>query len=64
MLGRFVYGRLDQRGIDLALNAAAGGTSGAGGRLRFIQSGKVQQYAGAFVVGALLLVIGFVVFNR
>ena len=54
-LGRLVYGRLDQRGIDLAYNAAAGGTSGAGGKLRFAQTGKVQQYAGAFIVGALLL---------
>ncbi len=62
-IGRFVYGRLDQQGIDLAINAAAGGTSGAGGRLRFLQTGKVQQYAGAFVVGALLLVIGFVLFR-
>ncbi len=59
-LGGLVYGRLDQQGIDLLLNAAAGGTRGAGGKLRLLQSGKVQQYAGAFVVGALLLVVAFV----
>jgi len=59
-LGGLVYGRLDQQGIDLLLNAAAGGTGGAGGKLRLLQSGKVQQYAGAFVVGALLLVVAFV----
>ena len=60
-LGNLVYGRLDQQGIDLVLNAAAGGTRGAGGRLRLVQTGKVQQYAGAFVVGALLLVIVIVI---
>ena len=61
--GRFVYGRLDQHGIDLAINAAAGATGGAGTKLRLVQSGKVQQYAGAFVVGALLLVASLVIFT-
>ena len=60
-LGNLVYGRLDQQGIDLVLNAAAGGTRGAGGRLRLVQTGKVQQYAGAFIVGALVLVVVFVI---
>ncbi len=59
-LGELVYGRLDQRGIDLVLNAAAGGTSRAGGRLRLLQTGKVWQYAGGFIVGALALVVAFV----
>ncbi len=59
-LGKLVYRRLDQQGIDLVLNAAAGGTRGAGGRLRLAQTGKVQQYAGAFVIGAVLLVVIFV----
>ena len=62
-LGKLVYGRLDQQGIDLVLNAAAGGTRGAGGRLRLVQTGKVQQYAGGFVVGALLLVVVLVIVN-
>ena len=61
--GRVVYKRLDQEGIDLVINAAAGGASGAGEKLRRLQSGKVQQYAGGFVLGALLLVIGFVIFT-
>ena len=60
-LGNLVYGRLDQQGIDLVLNAAAGGTRGAGRWLRLVQTGKVQQYAGAFVVGALVLVVVFVI---
>ena len=60
-LGNLVYGRLDQQGIDLVLNAAAGGTRGAGRWLRLMQTGKVQQYAGAFVVGALVLVVVLVI---
>ena len=63
VIGRFVYGSLDQRGVDAAINAVAGGAGGAGGKLRLLQTGKVQQYAGGFVVGALLLVIGFVIFT-
>jgi NADH-quinone oxidoreductase subunit L len=63
VVGRVVYRQLDQRGIDLIINAAAGGTSGAGGKLRRLQSGRVQQYAGGFVLGALLLVIGLVIFT-
>jgi NADH-quinone oxidoreductase subunit L len=63
VIGRFVYGGLDQRGIDLAINATAGGTSRLGGAMRLIQTGKVQHYAGAFVVGAVVLVVGFVIFT-
>ena len=60
-LGGLVYGRLDQQGIDLMFNAAAGGVGGAGGRLRFLQSGRVQQYAGGFVLGVLVLAAVFAV---
>ncbi len=60
-LGHLVYGRLDQQGIDLVLNAAAGGTRGAGKRLGLVQTGKVQQYAGGFVLGAVLLVVIIVI---
>jgi len=58
-LGRFVYGGLDQRGIDLAINEVGAGAGFLGGKLRYIQTGKVQQYAGALFAGALVLVIGF-----
>jgi len=58
-----VYGWFDQRGIDLALNGIAFTADGAGGKTRLLQTGKVQQYAGATVVGAALLVIGFVIFR-
>ena len=56
-----VYGWFDQRGIDLAFNGIAFTTDGAGGKTRLLQTGKVQQYAGATVVGVTLLVIGFVI---
>ncbi len=62
-LARFVYQDLDQRGIDLALNGVAYSTDDLAGRTRLLQTGKVQQYAGATVIGAVLLVIGFVVFG-
>jgi NADH-quinone oxidoreductase subunit L len=57
-----VYGVFDQRGIDLAINSAASATGEAGGVLRRLQTGKVQQYAGALFVGAVLLVVGFMIF--
>jgi NADH-quinone oxidoreductase subunit L len=59
VLSRVVYGGLDQRGIDLGVNALAGATGEAGGALRYTQSGKVQQYAWALFAGAVLLVVGF-----
>ena len=61
-LGRVVYNRFDQQGIDLAINAAAAGSGAAGGMLRKLQTGKIQQYAGALVAGAVALVIGFTIF--
>jgi hypothetical protein len=60
-LGRFVYGGLDQRGIDLAANAIAGGASEAGEALRYTTTGKVQQYVGAVFLGAIVLVVGFLI---
>ncbi len=62
-LGRIVYGGVDQRGIDFAFTAFAGAAGGSGGLLRRLQTGRVQQYAGAFVIGAVLLVIGFTLFR-
>ena len=62
-LSRLVYGGLDQRGIDLTFNAAAAATGEAGAALRKAQTGKVQQYAAALFVGAVLLVIGFLILS-
>jgi len=63
VLSRVVYGGIDQRGIDLAINAASVATGEAGGALRRTQTGKVQQYAWALFVGSILLVIGFLIFS-
>ncbi len=62
-IGKFVYGGLDQRGIDFAVNAMAGAAGGSGGLLRRLQTGRVQQYAAAFILGAVALVIGFALFR-
>ncbi|MBU1226430.1 MAG: NADH-quinone oxidoreductase subunit L [Actinobacteria bacterium] len=59
----YVYGWVDQRGIDLAINVAAAGAGEAGGVVRKAQTGKVQQYAGALFAGAVLLVVGFLIFS-
>ena len=61
-LGRVVYASADQRGIDGIFNGAAGLAGVAGGALRKLQSGRIQQYAGAVVAGAVALVVGFVVY--
>ncbi|MFH1331587.1 MAG: NADH-quinone oxidoreductase subunit L [Actinomycetota bacterium] len=62
-LASLVYGGLDQRGIDLGINAAAAAAGEVGGALRRVQTGKVQQYAAALFLGAVLLVVGFLIFG-
>ncbi len=62
-LSLLVYGGLDQRGIDLTINAAAAAADRAGSVLRRAQTGKVQQYAAALFAGAVLLVVGFLIFS-
>ncbi|HEX2153636.1 MAG TPA: NADH-quinone oxidoreductase subunit L [Acidimicrobiia bacterium] len=59
-LGRFVYGGLDQRGLDGIFNGLSAAADAAGSGLRKLQTGRVQQYAASFVMGALVLVIVFV----
>jgi NADH-quinone oxidoreductase subunit L len=63
LVARFVYGNLDQKGIDLAVNTAAIVTGSAGGQARRLQTGKVQQYAAMTVAGAVLLVVAIVIFT-
>ncbi|MFQ5967308.1 MAG: NADH-quinone oxidoreductase subunit L [Acidimicrobiia bacterium] len=58
---RVIYRGFDQRGIDLVVNGVSFATGAAGGQLRFWQTGRVQQYLGAFIVGVLALVVVFVV---
>jgi NADH-quinone oxidoreductase subunit L len=60
-LGRFVYGGVDQRGVDGIFNGLSAVADAAGSALRKLQTGRVQQYAASFVVGVLVFVIVFVV---
>nr|PZN36198.1 MAG: NADH-quinone oxidoreductase subunit L [Actinomycetota bacterium] len=59
LLGRFVYNGLDQRGVDGIVNGLSAITDGAGGVVRKWQTGRVQQYAAAFVGGAIVLAAVF-----
>jgi NADH-quinone oxidoreductase subunit L len=59
-LGSFVYGILDQRGVDGAVHGLSAAADGAGSALRKMQTGRVQQYAASFVGGVLALIIVFV----
>lgn len=61
LLSRFVYKGLDQRGIDGLIGGITAAIDSIGGSLRRLQSGRVQQYATGFVVGALVLVLTIVV---
>jgi NADH-quinone oxidoreductase subunit L len=59
-LGTFVYGTLDQRGVDGVVHGVSAAADGAGSALRKMQTGRVQQYAASFVGGVLALIIVFV----
>jgi NADH-quinone oxidoreductase subunit L len=59
-LGSVVYGDIDQRGIDGAINGLSAAADGAGSALRRLQTGQVRQYAASVVGGALILIILFV----
>ena len=56
-LAGLLYGGVDQHGIDGVVHGLSWGTSGMGGMIRRIQSGRVQQYAGLLVAGLLLLAV-------
>ena len=60
LLGGLVYNGLDQLGVDGIFNGLSAGADSAGAALRKMQTGRVQQYAGGFVAGALILVVLFV----
>ena len=62
-MAKIVYGGIDQRGIDLAVNATAAAAGEAGEQLRYTTTGRVQQYAWALFAGTILLVVGFLIFS-
>src|SRR5439155_1150433 len=45
LVGKFTYEKLDQKGVDGAINGMAEITGESGGLLRYLQSGRVQRYA-------------------
>jgi proton-translocating NADH-quinone oxidoreductase chain L len=53
------YQVLDQRVIDGGVNGAAFSAAWWSDRLRRLQSGNVQRYAGALVAGVIVLVLAF-----
>lgn len=59
-LAQTTYTAVDQRIIDGGVNGAAFSAAWWSARLRRIQSGDVQRYAGALVAGVILLVLAFV----
>ena len=61
-VARWVYRNVDQRVVDGAVNGSGAIARGAGGALRPVQSGKVNQYgallfAAAAVAGLVLIII-------
>ena len=59
-MARTTYTAVDQRIIDGGVNGAAFSAAWWSARLRRIQSGDVQRYAGALVAGVIILVLAFV----
>ena len=59
--GRWVYKNVDQTVVDGAVNTTGSGAGSAGGVLRLMQSGRIQQYAALFFVGVAVLTGVFVV---
>jgi NADH-quinone oxidoreductase subunit L len=45
VVGKLTYEKLDQQGVDGAVNGVAEITGESGGLLRYLQSGRVQRYA-------------------
>jgi len=60
-LGGIVYNGLDQIGVDGIFNGAAAASNAAGRSLSRLQTGRVQNYATGFVLGAVILVVALVV---
>lgn len=58
--GRWVYDNIDQEVVDGAVNAAGTTASDTGGVLRYLQSGRIQQYSALFFAAAALLAGVFV----
>ena len=58
-LADFTYDTVDQKVIDGGINGAAFSAAWWSQRLKRLQSGDVQRYAGAMMAGVIVLVIAF-----
>ena len=61
-LGNIVYEKIDQGGIDKALNVSSSSTDALGARVKLLQTGKAQQYilyflSGVIVISLLILLV-------
>ncbi|MBI4288599.1 MAG: NADH-quinone oxidoreductase subunit L [Chloroflexi bacterium] len=65
LIGGFFRGLafFDSKGVDGAVNGAAQGTAGAGRLLRRAQSGQLQLYGMAIVVGIIAVIVGVFIFG-
>jgi NADH-quinone oxidoreductase subunit L len=63
IVGQFTYERLDQKGIDGAINGMAEITGEGGGLLRYFQSGRVQRYALLMIAAVGLLSLALLLTN-
>jgi NADH-quinone oxidoreductase subunit L len=59
--GELLYRYVDQGVVDRSVNGSGHGAEGAGGLLRTMQTGRVQQYAGLLFGGATVLAVVLVV---
>jgi NADH:ubiquinone oxidoreductase subunit 5 (subunit L)/multisubunit Na+/H+ antiporter MnhA subunit len=57
--GRSVYETGDQKGIDGAVNGLGLTALWSGAKMKLVQSGNVQLYAGAMFVGVVVLAVAF-----
>jgi NADH-quinone oxidoreductase subunit L len=63
-IGGFLYKYVDQGAIDGTVNGTGLASEESGQLLRRIQTGKVQQYAALFFVGASVFVLAFIIALR
>jgi NADH-quinone oxidoreductase subunit L len=59
--GNWVYDNVDQGVVDRTVNASGAGAGAAGGVLRLLQTGRIQQYAALFFAAVAVLTGIFVV---
>jgi NADH-quinone oxidoreductase subunit L len=59
--GRFVYDRIDQGVVDTLVDGSGAAADSSGQVLRFIQTGRVQQYAALLFAATALLAAVFII---